>query len=115
MKKLQLGMFIYDETDIPPYIKKLYNELTQKARKQILKPRCNIDAMIKEARIAFDKALGIPVDLTLPQKVEQYENLSEEIEKEFKNQDMRHLTVDMRIDESGIKDMKIEEKPCKMQ
>lgn len=75
-----------------------------------MKSRCNIGAMIKEARIAFDKALGIPVDLTLPQK-----NLSEEIKKEFKNQDMRHLTVDMRIDESGIKDMKIEEKPCKMQ
>lgn len=75
-----------------------------------MKSRCNIGAMIKEAKIAFDKALGIPVDLTLPQK-----NLSEEIKKEFKNQDMRHLTVDMRIDESGIKDMKIEEKPCKMQ
>nr|DAT17618.1 MAG TPA: hypothetical protein [Caudoviricetes sp.] len=75
-----------------------------------MKSRCNIGAMIKEARIAFDKALGIPVDLTLPQK-----NLSEEIKKEFKNQDMRHLTVDMRIDESGIKDMKIEEKLCKMQ
>lgn len=75
-----------------------------------MKSRCNISAMIKEARIAFDKALGIPVDLTLPQK-----NLSEEIKKEFKNQDMRHLTVDMRIDESGIKDMKIEEKSCKMQ
>ena len=75
-----------------------------------MKSRCNIGAMIKEARIAFDKALVIPVDLTLPQK-----NLSEEIKKEFKNQDMRHLTVDMRIDESGIKDMKIEEKSCKMQ
>ncbi len=75
-----------------------------------MKSRCNIGAMIKEARIAFDKALGIPVDLTSPQK-----NLSEEIKKEFKNQDMRHLTVDMRIDESGIKDMKIEEKSCKMQ
>lgn len=75
-----------------------------------MKSRCNIGAMIKEARIAFDKALGTPVDLTLPQK-----NLSEEIKKEFKNQDMRHLTVDMRIDESGIKDMKIEEKLCKMQ
>lgn len=45
-----------------------------------MKSRCNIGAMIKEARIAFDKALGIPVDLT-----------------------------------SGIKDMKIEEKSCKMQ
>lgn len=33
-----------------------------------MKSRCNIGAMIKEARIAFDKALGIPVDLTLPQK-----------------------------------------------
>lgn len=75
-----------------------------------MKSRCNIGAMIKEARIAFDKTLGIPVDLTLPQK-----NFSEEIKKEFKNQDMRHLTVDMRIDESGIKDMKIEEKSCKMQ
>lgn len=75
-----------------------------------MKSRCNIGAMIKEARIAFDKALGIPVDLTFPQK-----NLSEEIKKEFKNQDMRHLTVDMCIDESGIKDMKIEEKSCKMQ
>lgn len=75
-----------------------------------MKSRCNIGAMIKESRIAFDKALGIPVDLTLPQK-----NFSEEIKKEFKNQDMRHLTVDMRIDESGIKDMKIEEKSCKMQ
>ncbi len=38
-----------------------------------MKSRCNIGAMIKEARIAFDKALGIPVDLTLPQK-----NFSEE-------------------------------------
>ena len=75
-----------------------------------MKSRCNIGAMIKEARSAFDKALGTPVDLTLPQK-----NLSEEIKKEFKNQDMRHLTVDMHIDESGIKDMKIEEKLCKMQ
>ena len=46
-----------------------------------MKSRCNIGAMIKEARIAFDKALGIPVDLTLPQKVKQYENLSEEIKK----------------------------------
>lgn len=44
-----------------------------------MESRCNIGAMIKEARIAFDKALGIPVDLTLPQK-----NLSEEIKKNLK-------------------------------
>ena len=84
----------------------------------IVKPRCNIDELINEARIVLNTALGIPENLYSLKgnhsfNSERVEQIKRELKKEFENQNMQNLTANMIIDESGIKDINAQEGKCK--